>query len=80
MKKSTPGICSTFCWTRIEAKRNAFSILVRPSFGILLAGWRFFICSFSFDRVIHFRSSIATSEVLLDEELLGLGMGVGSEK
>ena len=33
---------STFiCWTRIEAKRNAFSI--RPSFGILLAGWRFFI-------------------------------------
>ena len=33
---------STFiCWTRIEAKRNAFSI--HPSFGILLAGWRFFI-------------------------------------
>ena len=41
VKKSTPGICSTFCWTRIEAKRNAFSI--HPSFGILLAGWRFFI-------------------------------------
>ena len=53
------------CWTRIEAKRNAFSI--HPSFGILLAGWRFFIYSFSFeryesdiDRVIYLRSSIVT--------------------
>jgi hypothetical protein len=66
VKKSTPGIRSAFiCWTRIEAKRNAFSI--HPSFGILLAGWRFFIYSFSFekyesdiDRVIYLRSSIVT--------------------
>ncbi len=66
VKKSTPGMCSTFiCWTRIEAKRNAFSI--RPSFGILLAEWRFFIYSFSFenyesdiDRVIYLRSCIVT--------------------
>ena len=36
-----PGYVQHFCWTRIEAKRNAFSI--HPSFGILLAGWRFFI-------------------------------------
>ena len=60
-----PGYVQHFCWTRIEAKRNAFSI--HPSFGILLAGWRFFIYSFSFekyesdiDRVIYLRSSIVT--------------------
>ena len=69
-----PGYVQRFCWTCIEAKRNAFSI--HPSFGILLAGWRFFIYSFSFerfesdiDRVIYLRSSIVTfwwSEIQTD--------------
>ena len=61
-----------------KAKRNTFSI--RPSFGIQLAGWRFFIYSFSFenyesdiDRVIYLRSCIVTfcwSENQIDRRIL----------
>ncbi len=84
VKKSTPGICSTFCWTRIEAKRSVFS--VHPfflhsngwveTFYLFIFIWEVRIRNWSRNPFQMFYRDI--SEVLLDEELLG--SRVGSEK
>ena len=73
-------LCSRKCLREEIDSRGMFNIYlldpywsqkkripIRPSFGILLAGWKFFIYSFSFekyesdlDRVIYLRSFIVT--------------------